>query len=71
MIGLIQQNIFLVIVIVALIIAIAAYVINKNEKESEETVVREFYGLGTIIRLRVDGKIEKKLFRKLWIDSIL
>jgi Membrane-associated lipoprotein involved in thiamine biosynthesis len=64
LIGLIQQNIFLVIVIVALIIAIAAYVINKNEKESEETVVREFYGLGTIIRLRVDGKNREKAIQE-------
>lgn len=56
MIRLIQQNLFLGIVIGVLIIVIATYVVNKNKKENEETIVREFYGLGTIIRLRVDGK---------------
>ncbi|MFT8350612.1 hypothetical protein [Clostridium saccharoperbutylacetonicum] len=43
-----------------LIIVIATYVANKNKKESEETIVREFYGLGTIIRLRVDGRNGEK-----------
>ncbi|OOM10381.1 FAD:protein FMN transferase [Clostridium saccharobutylicum] len=56
MIRLIQQNVFLGIIIVAIIIAMTTYFINKNAKESEETIVREFYALGTIIRLRVDGK---------------
>jgi len=64
LIRLIQQNVFLGIVIVALIIAIAAYVINKNQKENEETIVREFYGLGTIIRLRVDGKNGEKAIQE-------
>ncbi|OPJ62468.1 FAD:protein FMN transferase [Clostridium chromiireducens] len=56
MIRLIQQNLFLGIVIGVLIIVISTYVVNKNKKESEGTIVREFYGLGTIIRLRVDGR---------------
>ncbi|AQR96214.1 FAD:protein FMN transferase [Clostridium saccharoperbutylacetonicum] len=64
MIRLIQQNVFLGIIIVALIIAIATYVVNKNKKESEETIVREFYGLGTIIRLRVDGKNGEKAIQE-------
>jgi thiamine biosynthesis lipoprotein len=64
LIRLIQQNVFLVIVVVALIIVIATYVINKNKKESEETIVREFYGLGTIIRLRVDGKNGEKAIQE-------
>jgi thiamine biosynthesis lipoprotein len=45
-----------VIIIVVLIIVIATYVVNTDKKESEETAVREFYSLGTIIRLRVNGK---------------
>jgi thiamine biosynthesis lipoprotein len=45
-----------VIIIVVLIIVIATYAVNTDKKESEETAVREFYSLGTIIRLRVDGK---------------
>jgi thiamine biosynthesis lipoprotein len=53
-----------VVVIVALIIVIVTYIINKNKKESEETIVREFYALGTIIRLRVDGKNGEEAIRE-------
>lgn len=60
MIRLIQQNVFLGIIIAAIIIAMATYVINKNRKESEETILREFYALGTIIRLKVNGKNGEK-----------
>lgn len=50
---LIQQNGFLVFLIVVAIIFITFYIISKGKKEIAETIVREFYALGTIIRLSV------------------
>lgn len=64
MIRLIQQNGFLVFVIAIAIIFITSYVIGKDWKKGAETIVREFYGLGTIIRLRVDGKNGEKAIQE-------
>lgn len=74
MIRLIQQNEFLVFAIALCIIFIGYYIIGRNTKESKETIVREFYALGTIIRLRVYGNkgeraIEEAIDRLNTIDN--
>lgn len=61
---LIQQNGFFVFLIVVAIIFITFYIISKGKKEIAETIVREFYALGTIIRLRVDGKNGEKAIQE-------
>lgn len=46
------------------IIFITSYIISKDLKESTETVVREFYALGTIILLTLDGKNGEKAIQE-------
>lgn len=74
MIRLIQQSEVLVFTIILCIIFIASYIIGRNKKESKETITREFYALGTIIRLRVYGNkgeraIEEAIDRLSTIDN--
>ncbi len=64
MIRLIQQNEFLVFVIAISIILITSYVIGRSKEENKETTVKEFYALGTIIRLRVEGSNGEKAIEK-------
>lgn len=60
MIRLIQQNAFLTFIIVISIIFITSYINVKNKEENNQTIVKEFYALGTIIRLRVYGNNGEK-----------
>jgi len=61
---LIQQNELLVFIIILSTIGITSYVISRNKKENKETTVKEFYALGTIIRLRVDGNNGEKAIKE-------
>jgi len=52
MIGLTQQFEFLVFIILISTIFIVSYLIGRNKKD---TIIRQFYALGTVIQLRVYG----------------
>lgn len=71
MVGLIQQIIFLVLAIVISAISIVYYLMHRNKKE---TIIKEFYVLGTIIQLKTygnngEGAIQEAINRLNDIDN--